>query len=265
MISLHNRQSEFATALLDPACDVPSGLLGPDGQPSARRFGVYRNNVIVGLVDALQDAYPAVCRLVGEAFFQAMARVYVMQEPPESPVLLYYGAGFPQFLEGFVPVQELPYLPDVARMERAWVEAYHAQEAEPLSVERLEEVTQEDLLRLRFRFHPSARLISSAYPALTIWSRTMGEFEDAEIELAGCDGEDVLIVRPEAYVEVRRLLHGHAFWIRELMLGKTILAATSDVFVRLPGFDPAAALAVLVEASALLDFYVHPAEETYAS
>ena len=98
---LAERQRAFGTALLDASLPMPEGLVGPDGKPSVRRFSVYRNNVVVGLVESLKNAYPAVHRIVGDEFFQAMTRVYVAATPPLSPILLNYGAGFAEFIEGF--------------------------------------------------------------------------------------------------------------------------------------------------------------------
>jgi hypothetical protein len=132
MPQLAERQRGFAAALMDPALPLPGGLVDPDGEPSVRRFAVYRNNVVVGLTETLKDAFPAVHRIVGADFFQAIARAYVVVEPPQSPILLDYGAGFPDFIRQFEPAAVLPYLADVARIERAWTEAYHAPEASPI-------------------------------------------------------------------------------------------------------------------------------------
>src|SRR5665213_1812162 len=94
-LRLADRQRVFAAAMLDPGLPVPAGVVDPDGRVCPKRFGVYRNNVITGLIEALQDSFPAVCRLVGEEYFRAMARLYVTARPPRSPVLLQYGADFP--------------------------------------------------------------------------------------------------------------------------------------------------------------------------
>ena len=51
-----DRHESFARALLDPSAGVPAGLLRPDGAPAARRFDIYRNNVVASLVDALADS-----------------------------------------------------------------------------------------------------------------------------------------------------------------------------------------------------------------
>ena len=101
MQQLAERQRGFAASVLDPALPMPDGLVGPDGEPDPKRFAVYRNNVRVSLIEALEDAFPAVHRIVGVDFFRAMARGYVMVQPPRSPIMLDYGAGFPDFIRGF--------------------------------------------------------------------------------------------------------------------------------------------------------------------
>ena len=133
MQQLANRQREFAEALLDPTRATPPGLVGSDGETSAKRFSVYRNNVVAGLIEALSANFPAVCRIVGETSSARWPAPLSDRSAPTSPILLDYGAGFPNFIAAFEPATSLPYLPDVARLERAWLEAYHAREAVALT------------------------------------------------------------------------------------------------------------------------------------
>ena len=58
-----------------------------------------------------------------------MARAYIAAEKPRYALIIHYGESFPDFIEAFEPARELAYLPDVARLESAWVESYHAAEA----------------------------------------------------------------------------------------------------------------------------------------
>jgi hypothetical protein len=169
MQSLAELQRSFAAALLDPALPTPAGLVGPDGNPSSRRFAVYRNNVIVGLTQTLKDAYPAVHRIVGSEFFLALARAYVVGDLPRSPMLFDYGAGFPDFIGKFEPASVLPYLADVARIERAWTEAYHAAEAPPIGLSAFVEIAPDRIPAITLVLHPSVRIVRSWFPALTIW------------------------------------------------------------------------------------------------
>ena len=74
--------------------DFASGLLGQDdailAQIQPGRFApdavlqIYRNNVILGLTEVLASSYPAVAAMVGEEFFAAAARGFVLAEPLEE-------------------------------------------------------------------------------------------------------------------------------------------------------------------------------------
>ncbi|MEH2513695.1 hypothetical protein V1291_005049 [Nitrobacteraceae bacterium AZCC 1564] len=252
MRRLAERQREFAEALLDREWPVPSGLVGPDGAPSARRFAVYRNNVVAGLIDTLQSAFPAVCRIVGQDFFRAMARVYVAHRPPDSPIMLGYGAGFPDFIGDFEPAATLPYLADVARIERAWSEAYHAAEAEPLYPAVLAALAPDALPSLRLILHPSVRIVQSRFPAVTIWRMNVGDGIPAPVDLDAGD-EDAIIARPEADVEVRLLPEGGAAFIAALRDERSVLDATK-VALRINGrFDLSGNLTGLLQAGAIVD------------
>ena len=135
--SLAEIQAAFSAALLDPARPVPADVVGIGGTADRKRFAVYRNNVMVGLLDALQARFPVTARLVGEEFFRAMARVYAAARQPRTPLLMHYGDDFPDFIAGFEPAASVPYLADVARVECAWSQAYHAPEASALTVDAL--------------------------------------------------------------------------------------------------------------------------------
>ncbi|MDE5444844.1 DUF2063 domain-containing protein [Bradyrhizobium sp. CSA207] len=253
MQPLSERQRSFAAAILDAALPVPQGLVGPDGESSPKRFAVYRNNVVVGLTETLKDAFPAVHRIVGTEFFQAMARTYVVIEPPPSPILLDYGAGFPDFIRHFEPAASLPYLADVARIERAWTEAYHSPEAAPLDPRAFKAVEPEQLPGIRLLLHPSVRVVRSQFPALTIWRMNVGDGVPAPVDLAA-GGEDVLIARPEADVEVRSIPGGGLEFIRALAVGTTVLAALKAAIAVDPGFDLSANLSGLMQAGALVGY-----------
>ena len=158
----------FATGLTDPTCPTPSGVVGPRGKGAVKRYNVYRNNVTVSLIDALVAIYPAVQRITGTEFFRAMARFHVRATPPTSPLLFEYGRDFPAFIESYEYAQDMPWLADVARIERAWLDAYHAADAPPLAAAALAQVPADRLGDIIFRVHPATRIVRSAYPAVAI-------------------------------------------------------------------------------------------------
>jgi len=67
-------ETSFAQALLDADRPIPYGITAHNAAVPARRFAVYRNNVVAGLVKALKSRFAVVEKIVGEEFFAAMAR-----------------------------------------------------------------------------------------------------------------------------------------------------------------------------------------------
>lgn len=157
-------QTTFIASALDPQAATPNGLQNPDATSVSKRFDVYRNNIAVSLSDALVSAFPIVRALVGEAFFRAMAGVYLRQHPPRSPRMMFYGAQMPDFLQGFAPAQSVPYLPDVARLELALRNAYHAADIMPIADDALGALSVDVLMNKRMRLAPATQVIVSAYP-----------------------------------------------------------------------------------------------------
>jgi hypothetical protein len=257
MQRLNERQHHFAAALLDPGLPMPDGLVGPDGEPGPKRFAVYRNNVVVGLTETLKDAFPAVHRIVGADFFRAMARAYVKVEPPRSPIMLDYGAGFPDFIRQFEPAAMLPYLADVARIERAWTEAYHAPEASPIDPGVFMAIAPDQLPAIQLALHPSLHVVRSQFPALTIWQMNVADGVPAAVDFAA-GGEDVLVVRPLADVEVRLIPQGSLEFIQALADGKSVLAALEAGLIANSHFDLSANLSDLMRAGAVVGYRLAP-------
>jgi hypothetical protein len=195
--------SDFAAALANPFAAAPTGAVGRLALPDSRRFSVYRNNVAIGLIAALEARYPISRRIVGDAVFRAMARNFAHARKPRSPVIIAYGDDFPEFISNAAEELDLPYLVDVARLENAWVEAYHAGEAKVAVIDDLLSLSSDELPGARIELHPAARLLRLATPAASIWSAHQVDFEPCPPEC--WQGEDALVVRPEADVSVHIL------------------------------------------------------------
>lgn len=218
-------QSAFATALLDPDTPPPEGLTDGRGRPAQRRFGVYRNNVASSLTDALETGFPVVARLVGKEFFRAMAAVFLRSHPPEDPRLQLWGGRFPGFLARFEPVAQIPYLPDVARLELGLRQSYHAEDTPVLPLAGL---SPESVLALRPRLAPSTLILGSRFPVLSIWQRNA---RDAKADIP-VGGETILVARIGYDPEPRLLpAGGHALARHlkgRLTLADALAAAQAD-------------------------------------
>jgi hypothetical protein len=185
-------QDAFAQALLAPGAEPAEEVAALAAQPA---FAVYRNTVVKGCIDALQANYPVVAQLVGEEWFRAAAAVYVREALPSDPTLLNYGASFPEFLAGFPPAADLPYLPGCARLDRLWTEAHIAADETALDPAAVARLAPESLARVVLRPHAAARWAWFAEaPVYTIWTRNRAErVPDDDIDWKP---EGALLVRP---------------------------------------------------------------------
>ena len=202
-IALGDFQDAFAAALLGRAGGNAVGLDALTAQPG---FRVYRNTVMKGLVDALAANHPAVVSIVGEEWFRAAAHVYARSHLPSVPMLIEYGAAFPDFLATFAPARELPYLADVARLDRLWLESHLAADASPLDASRLAAFPPERLARVRLRVHPATRWhFAPSAPIFSIWRANRDAAHAQELEALEWRGEGALLVRPDDAVEARAI------------------------------------------------------------
>ena len=188
MPSLARTQSELLDAILDVRAAMASAGLE-----------AYRRNVNAAWSGALAAAYPVVRRLVGEAFFAEAAARHAAANPSRSADLHEYGEPFASFLEVYAPARSLAYLPDVARLEWACHQSYHAADAPPFDLKALRRVTAESLGEIRFILHPATRLMRSSHPVVAIWEANQPGRDGAPARL---EGPDHVVVRREA-LEVR--------------------------------------------------------------
>lgn len=244
-------QADFARALLDARRAAPAGLRAWNGSDPAKRFDVYRNNVMVSLTQALASGFPVVRELVGEEFFLAMAREYVQVELPTSPVLVEYGDGFADFIAQFPPAHGLPYLADVARLERMRVRAHHAEDAPVLSPAALQALMAdpEGLSNLRILLHPACQILRSQFAVYSLWAAHQHDDDfERRAALASVEpghAQDILVLRPLHEVGVMSLPPGVAIFLSALANGEPLGQAATHAAAA-PGFDLAAGLTVLI-------------------
>jgi hypothetical protein len=160
----------------------------------------------------------------------------MVTSPPRSPIMLHYGAEFSEFIKAFEPAKSLPYLSDVARIERAWTESYHARESQPFDVADLTALSPGGFGDLTFVVHPSLRIIRSKLPALSIWQMNTEGGTPKAIDMES-GGQDTMIVRPDAEVEVRLMRPGGAAFLQELLVGGTVTEALRTAVTECETFD----------------------------
>lgn len=251
-----NANTGLAQFQRDFACLISSGSLGEGGsvwdavlqQPG---FAVYRNTHLKARIDTLVANYPSVERIVGTEWLRLTAKAFSQSTPPRDGGLISYGANFAEFLAELASVQELPYLADVARVDRFWTQAHTAADATALRASDLVPYEARALSRLTLKLHPSTHWAWFPHaPSYSLWRCTrLGQPWD---ENTDWKGEGLLIARPADTVVDARLTLGGCAFLDSCSAGETLsdaaaAAMAAEVDVALP-----ALLAALIDLGAFV-------------
>jgi hypothetical protein len=247
-LDLARFQCAFADALFAPA-DPHGPVAALTAQPA---FAVYRNTVMKACIDALEANFAAVARLVGSDWFRAAAALYVAAQPPADARLLRYGGSFPEFLEAFEPARELPYLADVARLDRDWTEVHAGADA-ATGADLLATLPRAMLGATRVAPHPAARWRwFAASPIFSIWNRNRGDHaECADSELCW-QGEGALLTRQGGAVTWRAASQADCAFLGACAGGASLAGAADAALQVQPETDLASLLAGLLRSQALV-------------
>lgn len=223
-MSLAAFQREFLEALRRPE------------QPGEARMNVYRRTRDALHADALAAAYPVVRRLVGGAFFDALAHRYALSHPSRSGDLHRFGAALPEFLAADSYAASLAYLPDVARLEWSVHEAEVAPDPVPFDFDALARVPPARHGDLRFTLQEGARMVRSAHPIVALWKANQ---EACDGTLQGSPGAQAALVLRDGAGVACRLLGTEAELLERLAAGAPLAQACAglpqEALAALPG------------------------------
>lgn len=231
-------------SLLEAQSQFASELLGGGG---AAGMAVYRANVYGNWTGALAAAYPIMRKIVGGEFFQGLARAYADAHPSASGDLNEYGARMAEFVASFRHTQDLPYLPDVARMEWLAHLAYYAADRQEFRAAHID-----DAESLSPRLAPACALLESPWPLGRIWTVHQDDYEGEIAVDLGAGPDRVLIHRPRWRVQARSLAAGDHVFLTAVRSGLSLGEALEAALAEDPDFDPSSALARWVDAGVLI-------------
>ena len=222
MSALHKVQSAVAGAIFGRDPTAVADLVWSNGLPSAERVQLYQNNVFISLTQALADVYPVVERLVGDTFFRTAARRFIQRYASVCGDLHEFGREFAAFLTESSGEHKLAYLPDVAALEWAYHEVFHAGTVPPLDLARLARVPAEEQDRLRLRLHPARRLVASRYPVFAIWEANRSDELPAGLIDLDAGADFLLVGRRDLECQIERITPNEFVFLAEIAAGATL-------------------------------------------
>lgn len=177
--SLQEIQEQFAASLLNAEFDSILPALKSNPLTKSDRFSIYRGNLLAIWNKTLANAYPVVQRLVGEDFFEDIARAYGRQYPSHSGDLNFFGEHFPPFLKVQESLLAYPYIVAVAELEWLLHRSYYARKELQISLPQLISQAGDNIQQVRLSFAPDVSFHQSEFATLAIWqAHQAAEVED---------------------------------------------------------------------------------------
>ncbi len=254
MADLLRLQTDFAAALRarDRAGAIASWLAG-DAALADRRMAIYRANMVAAADKALSSAYPVIRQVVGAEFFRGLAREFQRGTPSTCGDLTPYGASFDGFLAAFEHVQDMPWLPDLARLEWAVHGAAGAADVPAWDPASLGGVADERQADIRFAWSPGLAVVASAYPIVRVW--TIHQPHHAgEFSVDWTQPETALVAREGFPVTVTACGAADAAFVAASLAGRPLGDAAGAALQRDPHFDLGALLARAIAARQVCGF-----------
>jgi hypothetical protein len=169
MTTLATTQRQFMNWLLQQQDDLVT-LIEKSGKLDRRaKMDIYAEAYRLRLLEALQDSYPALHTLLGDARFAAIANDYISAHPSEHFSIRYFGHRLASFLSRCNHCPQPGLLTEMASFEWALRDAFDAADSSTLDVSALHQLAADHWPTQQFLFHPSTRWVDLEWNVATLW------------------------------------------------------------------------------------------------
>lgn len=192
MHSLTDQQNNFIDTINDgPGALNPNLFIGPVDRVLLG-LKAHANTINHARLVALEETFPRTRNTIGDEQFNKISRAFCDSNIARACDPNQIGAGFIDFLDGQIKDRSIG---DLARIEWAWLQSYHAPEADAIELVSLGSISETKMLELPISRHPAARIVN-LNAAL---SPELSELTVSENITA------ILIARPQAEVRLTPL------------------------------------------------------------
>lgn len=192
MRSLPDLQANFIETINGGPHRLDAGIFEGPQDRVFLGLKAHANTVSHARLIALEETFPLTRQQIGEAAFNELSREYVETETARSMDSNRIGRNFIAFLRDF-PINAV--IVQLAAVEWAWLECYHAADAPSLTAADLAGHDEETLLAMQVALHPSARVVKLTAPLASALDELATQqpdsllaiCPDAEVRLVGLD------------------------------------------------------------------------------
>lgn len=198
MTDLADDQARFVAVLQQGPPAFPEDLFAGDPFRALLGLKTHANTISHARLVALEQTYPRTLGHLGDAAFNALSREFIERDEVRARKLMTIGEGFAEFL---ADRSADPVAAELAAVEWAWLQSYHAAETPALRLADLAHYDEPGLLNLKVTMHPAAQIVPASGAVIALLP-----------EIGAPDGPigTILVTRPDETVLLRSLSPAHS-------------------------------------------------------
>jgi hypothetical protein len=212
----------------DGAFEPLAWITVPFGEDRRRRLAVYTDGYPARMHEALREAFPALAHIVGARTFAEFVDRYCAAVDIPATNLNSIGEMLPEFLCNDIAAHELPFLPDLARLEWLVQQAFHATHAVPIDPAAMHPPAGRGWEDVCLDFQPGLGVVRSAWPVLDLWQARDTPRGEIDINLTGRP-QNVVVWRDGFEVRCDAVSDAEATVLHSLRNGMTLGQAIARI------------------------------------
>jgi hypothetical protein len=224
-IAAHAEDHQRRDATLEGWLSLPANV------DPAERLRVYGNGYPARLLEALEDAFPAVAVILGKYELAQLAQRYFAAADLSRATLNDAGAQLPAHCRTDPIAARLPFLADLAELEWRVLCAFHAREAAAVDARSFAAWDMDDWERAVLRFQPSLAVIESRWPIYDLWNCRDTPRDQIDLDLVDRP-QTVLVHRDGLDVACRVIDAGEAAALDSFLAGATLAETVERLAAR---------------------------------
>jgi hypothetical protein len=143
-------------------------VAGDDRLSAEERVDIYANMYFYRILDVLKEDFPATLAVLGAERFHNLVTGYLIEYPPAHFSISFAGNHLADFMRDYPRREEFPFLADLARLERALIEVFHAADATPLDAQQMRAIAPADWPSLKLTLHPANQILELQWNVASI-------------------------------------------------------------------------------------------------
>lgn len=239
MSDLATDQARFVAVLQNGPSAFPDGLFSGDIDRVMLGLKAHANTISHARLIALEQTFPRTMAHIGHARFNLLSREFVELPKVRPCKLMDIGQGFSAFLATHA---EDRLAADLAAIEWAWLESYHAGDAPTLQLSDLAYYDEPGLLAMPIALHPATRTVA----VLPDVAGLLPELGKSQMPVAA-----MLVTRPDNHVQLQPLDAAH-FAVAQLAQNIRVMSNLLQAAIEALGeADALPVIFALIQAGAL--------------